>query len=229
MTNVKPRLAASNPAARSPERAALAEDIARRDDIERKLATAKDATEQARAKRWAAEERLEALQKQKAEASAAQSLGAKFLASVEAGQPCGVDVLERPGTTREEDALEREIELWAETQAECAASIPALESAVNFAAFRVDESAREAIKASPAVAEILDGLDQLHSELDKRLSALAYLRRRNMISDSDMDAALAAIRRPVLLGDHHLICDEWTAAFKSLARSADYPIPKIGE
>ena len=66
MSNTKLKPTADNPA-RTPARAKLAEIIAARDTVERKLAIARDAVEQARAKKWAAEERLETLQKQKAE------------------------------------------------------------------------------------------------------------------------------------------------------------------
>jgi hypothetical protein len=202
-------------------RAKLAEVIAARDGIERKIAIARDAVEQARAKKWAAEERLESLQKQKAESSAAHSPGDIFMASLAAGEACDVAVLERPASTRDEDALEREIALWAKTQAECEAEIPLLESALGFAEYRVEEAAREAVKASSAVQELLDGLGAIHDELDRRLSALALLRFRNMVSEGDKEAVRAATGRPVLLGEHHPICAEWDTAFKKLTRNAD--------
>jgi hypothetical protein len=75
------------------------------------------------------------------------------------------------------------------------------------------------------VTEILDGLDELHNELDRRLSALALLRFRNMISEADKEAALDAIRRPILLGEHHPIVAEWGVAFKALMRDPDATLP----
>ena len=84
MSNAKLKLMADNPP-RSLARAKLAEVIAARDGIERKIAIARDAVEQARAKKWAAEERLESLQKQKAESSAAHGPGDIFMASLAAG------------------------------------------------------------------------------------------------------------------------------------------------
>jgi hypothetical protein len=76
------------------------------------------------------------------------------------------------------------------------------------------------------VAGLLEGLCAIRDELDKRLSALAYLRRRNMISEACMDAALSAIRRHVLLGEHHPIIAEWDKAFKGLTRNPDAGLPQ---
>ena len=147
------------------------------------------------------------------------------MASLAAGEACDIAVLERPASTRDEDALEREIALWAKTQAECEAEIPLLELALGFAEFRVEEAAREAVKASSAVAGLLDGLDELHDELDRRLSALALLRFRNMISEEDKEAVRAATGRPVLLGEHHPIVADWDKAFKALTRDAEATLP----
>jgi hypothetical protein len=125
------KLAANNPP-RSPARAQLAEAIAARDDLERQLAAARDAVEQAQHRKWAAQDKLDALRAQRAKELAARSLGGAFIASVLAGQPCGIDVLERPASTREEDALEREIVTWQETQSECEAEIPGARIGAQF-------------------------------------------------------------------------------------------------
>jgi len=87
-------------------------------------------------------------------------------------------------------------------------------------------SAREAVKASGVVPSLLDGLAALHDELDKRLSALAYLRFKNVITEVDMEPVLAAVRRPVLLGDYHPICAAWTTVFKTLAQDSDAELPQ---
>jgi len=110
---------AIKPAPSDLSRAKLAEAISKRDECERKLIAARDAAERARRSRWSAMNKLDALRQTREEACAAQELGTTFIASVLAGQPCGVATLERPASTRDEDALEGEIATWATTQAEC--------------------------------------------------------------------------------------------------------------
>ena len=89
------KLAASEPP-RSPERTKLAEAIAARDMVERQLSAAREAVEQARAKKWEASDKLDALRVAKAEESEAQNLGNRFIESIAAGGMCGLAELERP-------------------------------------------------------------------------------------------------------------------------------------
>jgi hypothetical protein len=175
MANPNIKLATSDPPPRSPERVALAAAIAHRDGAERELAVAREAVRQARGKRFKAQDRLDTLREAREEDAASQSLGAVFIASIAAGEACGLADLEPASTRRDEDDLEHEIETWTQTQAACEATVKAVESSLPMANFYVGESAREAVKASGVVPSLLDGLAALHDELDKRLSVLAYL------------------------------------------------------
>jgi len=226
MANPNIKLATSDPPPRNPSRVALAAAIAHRDGAERELAVAREAVRQARGKRFKAQDRLDTLRAAREEDAAAQSLGAVFIASIAAGEACGLADLEPASTRRDEDDLEHEIETWTQTQAACEATVKAVESSLPMANFYVGEAAREAVKASGVVPSLLDGLAALHDELDKRLSVLAYLRFKNVIPEVDMAPALAAVRRPVLLGDYHPICEAWTTVFKTLERDADAELPQ---
>jgi len=123
-------------------RSALAEAIAKRDAVERELEAAKAAIEAAYQNKWGAQARLEALREQKMEAP---NIGELFTASVAAGQPCGVDLLERPQSSADEDALEHEIKVWSKARQEVEASIPDKERALSWANFNVDDAVRDAV------------------------------------------------------------------------------------
>lgn len=222
MANLK--LASSAPPPRSPERVTLASAIAARNEVERQLSAAREAVEQARDKKWQAQDKFDALRARKAEAAVSYSPGAVFAASIAAGQPCGVDVLERPSTFDSvEGALEREVATWTRTQAECNAAISGLEAGLLFKNLRVEDLARAVVRSSGVVAALLDGLDVLLAEVDQRLSALASLRARNMVSDADKDAVRTAICRPIL-GDHHPAVARWNEIFAALTRDPDAPL-----
>jgi hypothetical protein len=47
-----------------------------------------------------------------------------------------------------------------------------------------------------------------------------------VIPEVDMEPVLGAVRRPVLLGDYHPICAEWTTVFKTLEQDADAELPQ---
>jgi len=120
-----------------PSRSALMEALAARDARKCELEAAQAAIEAAYQNKWAVEARLEALRKQKTEAP---NIGELFTASIAAGDPCGVDVLERPKSSADEDALEHEIEVWSRTRQEVEAWIPDKERALSWANFNVDDA-----------------------------------------------------------------------------------------
>jgi len=209
-----------------PARATLAEAIARRNELARQLDASRDAAERAAHSRWAAMGRLDALRQAKAEAAAAQSAGTRFIASVAAGEPCGIDVLERQVSPADLDAAEREIEVWTRTQSECAALITEREQKLERAGFRVERMAHEVVKASGTVTRLLDGLDALHAELEQRLSVLHFLDIRGVIPDPEQPEVGRAIGWMHRGHDHtHPAYKAWAAAIEALSRDAGAKLP----
>ena len=126
----------------------------------------------------------------------------------------------------DEDALEHEIEVWSKARQEVEASIPDKERALSWANFNVDDAVRDAVKSSNVVSMLLDGLPTLHEELDRRLSALAFLRRKNAIPEQELPAANSVLGRS-FLGDCHPVCEQWNDAFKRLKCDADARLPEV--
>jgi len=146
---------------------------------------------------------------------------------VAAGQPCGVDVLERSSTsTRDEDALEKEIATWAQTQGECDAVVQQREQALILAEMNAEAEARAAIGNSGALKQLLDGFTDLRDAYERRLAVLKYLSFANCIADAGKPAIEAAIR-PSLLDHYHPACAEWRRALEALTRDHDAALPGI--
>jgi len=82
--------------------------------------------------------------------------------------------------------------------------------------------ARELIANSGTVVGLLEGLEELHDGLDRRLSVLRYLDFTNAVSPADKEAVAAALGRPVLC---HPSVAQWKAAIEALAHDADAPLP----
>jgi hypothetical protein len=210
-TNLK--LATSNPVPRSPERAALADVIARRDAMAREIKDAKSAWEKALEYCADAECILE-----KARASNEQISVDSYIAAVSAGGICeaapSVDIRQ----------LEQELEHWQLMTGACLARVKELENAEQL--IPVQTRVEAVIRAEADVSALLDGFEQMRAELDRRLSILTWLHTGGLVKDDDLQAVKDAIASCYVFPRDEDAVRNWREAVKALEHDSDKGLPK---
>jgi hypothetical protein len=164
------KLAFSDPPPRSPERQALADIIERRNALCVEIENANAALRKAREHRYDSQCRLE---KAQADAELAMSADA-FIAAVSSG-----DIAEElkaiAGPSDNIDHLERDIERWQNTETACRARVAELERDERYFPIYAQGKIDDVIKTEANVSALLDGLDEMWTEVNRRLTILSWL------------------------------------------------------
>jgi hypothetical protein len=160
---------------RDPARSKLAAAIALHAAAARDLRVAEQAVSLAEERLWEAQARLEAIRK--APDAPSGALASAFIESISAGAPCGTVVLERSSVESRAKlvAAENEAAVWDETRQECEIAVRAKEAAVVTAKERVERAARIVLSNSENVARLLDGIEEMQTEVINRRVALRYI------------------------------------------------------
>jgi hypothetical protein len=150
---------------RDPARAKLAAAIALEAGARRDLQVAEQAAQLAASRHWEAQSKLDELRKVVAAPTGA--LASEFTASVAAGAPCNVAVLERSAIDARGQiaAAENDVRVWEQTSEECSQAVRAKEGKVSDAKDRVERAARSVICNSENVARLIDELTALQSKI----------------------------------------------------------------
>ena len=208
-------------------RKALAAAIALHAGAKRDARVADEAASLAAQKCWEAQSRLEKL-REVAEPSGA--LADTFAASVSAGNPCDVAVLERSGidVRAKMTAAENDFNVWDQTQRECDLAARAKEADVAAAKERVERCARAVICNAETVKRLADDLDALQSELISRRSVLRFIWRTNW--NGELSVPLAGRIERLLLRDltgleFTSASAAWSAAFEELQSNPEAELP----
>ncbi len=221
-----------------PNRKALAAAIALHAGARRDLRVADDAASLAAQKCWAAQARLDELNK-----APHSPMGARadaFIASVDAGNPCSAAVLERSSVDARAKmtAAENEFAVWNETRQECDLAAREKEAAVAPAKERVEKAARMVIANSETVTRLMEGVEELQAEVINRRLALRFILFNCLngeLSDADKDRIESLFRQDRLpAGFHsaynagwetHSVHRTWQAAFDELQSNSDAALP----
>jgi hypothetical protein len=217
-TNLKLASSGASPP-RSPARAALADVIERRNAMVNEIEAAKAAHAKAREHRYDAQC---ALEKAQADSEAAANIDS-FIAAVSSG-----DIAEQlkaaAGPSDSIERLERDVERWQMTEAACSARVTELERDERYFPIYAQGKIDEVIRAEVDVEALLDGLEPMWTEVNRRLSVLTYLHGGRRLKDADMKRVFAAIRYQ--LETDHAAVDVWRKAIETLQNDADAEIPK---
>jgi hypothetical protein len=226
----------TKPAA-SPARAALAEAIARRDEVAAEIAALRNSveatTEIVQRTRTARDEAEAALQRAKQDAAdhiVAQARG-------DAG-PAPVSVREARAAF---EAAGDEVESAEAALAELKRQLDARQQFADLPERRVAEAAAAVLRESPEVAQLLSEVEALQAKLAERGSALAWLAKQGALSLANVDMpGSVSVLSPANLALTRLDSPAttwrglpgiaegplpWQAAFAALSRDANAPIP----
>ncbi len=210
-------------------RKALAAAIILHAGAKRDARVADEAASLAAQKCWEAQSRLEKL-REVAEPSSA--LADTFAASVSAGNPCDVAVLERSGidVRAKMTAAENDFNVWDQTQRECDLAARAKEADVATAKDRVERAARMVLADPATVTRLADDLDALQSDIVERRSALRYIWGHGINGE---------LPRPLNERVERLLCRDllgleptsaaaaWSAAFEKLMTDSEASLPEF--
>jgi hypothetical protein len=223
VTSLKP------PSAFDPNRKALAAAISLAAGAKRDARVADEAARQAAQNCWEAQSRLEKL-REAAEPSG--SLADTFAASVAAGNPCNVAVLERSGIDARAKitAAENDFKVWDQTREECDLAAREKEADVATAKDRVERAARMVLADPATVTRLADDLDALQSDIVERRSALRYIWGHGINGE---------LPRPLNERVERLLCRDllgleptsaaaaWSAAFEKLMTDSEASLPEF--
>jgi hypothetical protein len=223
---------------REPARKALAAAIALEAGARRDLQVAQSAAEMAMRRHWEAQSKLDELHKVVAAPSGA--LADDFIASVAAGNPCDTAVLERSSVDARAQiaAAENEVAVWDETRGECELAVRAKEAAMVTAKERVEKAARIVLSNSENVARLLDGVEEMQTEVINRRVALRYILFNGLngeLAEADrarIETLFKTDRLPAGFNsaynwgwEQHPVHKKWDAAFDALMTDAEAELP----
>jgi hypothetical protein len=217
-TNLKLASSGASPP-RSPERTALADVISRHDALCVEIENAKAAHAKARGHRYDAQC---ALEKARADADAATDIDS-FIEAVRSG-----DVAEQykvaAGPSDNIERLERDVERWQMPEAACKQRVAELEQDVQCFPVYAQRHIDDVIKTEVDVSSLLDGLEQMWREVNRRLTILKLLHGNRRLKDEDMRRVFAAIKHE-LVTDYEAV-DAWQQVVKNLMQNADEALPQ---
>jgi len=219
MANPNLKLATSDPPPRSPERAALADVISRHDALMREIENAKAAHAKAREHRYDAQC---ALEKARADADAATDIDS-FIEAVNSG-----DVAEQlktaAGPVDNIDRLERDVERWQMTEEACKQRVEEMEHDTRYFPVFAQRHIDDVVKTEADIDVLLDGLDEMWTEVNRRLSILSWLHGNKRIKDEDVKKVFSAIQYNLI--EDSAAVDGWRQAVKNLMQNADAELPQ---
>jgi hypothetical protein len=183
------------------------------------IENAKAAHAKAREHRYDAQCRLE---KARADAELAMSVDA-YIAAVSSG-----DIAEQlkaaAGPSDSIERLEHNVERWQMTEAACSARVTELERDERHFPIYAQRHIDEVIKAEADIDALLDGLEPMWTEVNRRLSVLSWLHGNRRIKDEDVKRVFAAIRYNLI--EDSAAVDVWRKATKALQNDADTLLPQ---
>jgi hypothetical protein len=206
----------------------LAAAIALLAGAKRDARVADDAARQAAQNCWEAQSRLEKL-REAAEPSG--SLADTFAASVAAGNPCNVAVLERSGIDARAKitAAENDFNVWDQTRRECDLAARERETAAETARENVERAARMVIANAETVKRLADGLEALQAEVIETRSALRFIWGKGINGELPWPLKERVERllwRDDLMGlESTSASAAWSAAFDELLTNSEAELP----
>ena len=208
-------------------RKALAAAIALHAGAKRDARVADEAASLAAQKCWEAQSRLEKL-REVAEPSGV--LADTFAASVAAGNPCNVAVLERHGidVRAKIAAIENDFSVWDQTRRECDLAAREKEAEVATAHDRVARAAREVICNSETVKRLSDCLDALQAEVIETRSTLRFIWSKGINGELPgplKERVERLLWRDLLGMESTPASAAWQAAFEELQSNSEAEIP----
>jgi hypothetical protein len=213
------KLATSDPPPpRSPERQALADIIERRNALMREIENANAAHVKARAHRYDAQCCLE---KARADSEAATDIDS-FIEAVSSGD-VAKQLKAAAGPSDSIERLERDVERWQNTETACRARATELERDAQCFPVYAQRHIDDVIKTEANVSALLNGFEEMWSEINRRLSILSWLHGNKRIKDEDVQRVFAAIRYNLI--EDSAAVDAWQRAIAELARDADTRLP----
>jgi hypothetical protein len=219
MANPHIKLATSDPPPRSPERAALADIITRRNVVVREIEAAQAAHAKAREHRYDAQC---ALEKAQADSEAAANIDS-FIEAVSSG-----DIAEQlkaaAGPSDSIDRLEHDVERWQMTEAACKQRVTELERDERYFPIYAQQHIDDVIKTEANIDALLDGFEPLWAEVNRRLSILSWLHGNRRIKDEDVKKVFSAIRYNLI--EDSAAVDGWRQVVKNLMQNADAELPQ---
>jgi hypothetical protein len=212
---------------RDPTRSKLAAAIALHAGAKRDARVADEAASLAAQKCWEAQSRLEKL-REVAEPSGA--LADTFAASVAAGNPCNVAVLERSGidVRAKMTAAENDFNVWDQTQRECDLAARAKEADAAAAKEHVERCARAVVCNAETVKRLGDGLEALQAEVIEKRSALRFIWGKGVNGELPEPLAerIERLLRLDLTGLRSTSASAaWSAAFDELLTNSEAELP----
>jgi hypothetical protein len=213
---------------RDPARAKLASAIALHAGAVRDLQIAEQAAELAAERCWRADAQLEELRKVVAAPSGA--LADKFAASVSAGNPCDVAVLERSAIDARAklSAAENDFRVWEQTSEECDLAVRAKEAEEVTAKERVEKAARVVVANSEMITRLMDGLEAMQAEVIAQRVALRFIWGKGLngeLSGPDKDRIESLLRQDLTGWESHPVHGVWRAAFEELQSNPEAELP----
>jgi hypothetical protein len=158
------------------------------------------------------------------------SLADTFAASVAAGNPCNVAVLERSGIDARAKitAAENDFNVWDQTREECDESAREKEAEVAAARDRVERAARVVICDSETVANLVDELTGLQSEVVSRRAVLRFIWGKGINGEMPrplVESVQRLLQRDLLGLESTSASAAWQAAFEELQSNSDAKLP----
>jgi hypothetical protein len=205
----------------------LAAAIAMHAGAKRDARVADEAARQAAQNCWEAQSRLETL-REAAEPSGA--LADTFAASVAAGNPCNVAVLERSGidVRAKITAAENDFNVWDQTRRECDLAAREKEAAVAAARDRVERAARMVVANSETVKRLSDGLEALQAEVIETRSVLRFIWGKGVNGELPVPLKERVERllwRDLMGLESTSASVAWQAAFEELQSNSEAALP----
>jgi len=161
------------------------------------------------------------LDKARADSELAMSADA-FIAAVSSG-----DVAEQlksaAGPSDSIERLEHDVERWQMTEAACSACVTELERDERHFPIYAQRHIDEVIKAEADIGALLNNLEPMWTEVNRRLSVLSWLHGNRRVKDEDVKKAFAAIRYNLI--EDSAAVDGWRQAVKNLMQNADAELP----
>jgi hypothetical protein len=220
VTSLKP------PSAFDPNRKALAAAISLAAGAKRDARVADEAARQAAQNCWEAQSRLEKLREA---ADPSGSLADTFAASVAAGNPCNVAVLERSGIDARAKitAAENDFNVWDQTRRECDLAARERETAAETARENVERAACVVIANPGTVKRLGDELEALQAEVIERRSELRFLGRKgvNDLPRSLKERIDRLLWRDLTSMESTSASAAWAAAFEELQSNSEAALP----
>jgi len=205
-------------------RKALAAAIALHAGAKRDARVADEAASLAAQKCWEAQSRLEKL-REVAEPSGA--LADTFAASVAAGNPCNVAVLERSGidVRAKMAAAENDFNVWDQTRRECDLAAREKEAALSAARDRVERAARVVLANAEIVTRLADDLEALQADVIEKRSELRFIWGKGLNGElpRPLKERVERLLWRDLLGLEST--SAWSAAFEELQSNSDAKLP----